>query len=420
MPQTVTRAARTLPPDDPVEQESAARSTKRLRTASPPLNEAAVDQDVDHFAPDDQAPEDLKNVQHTASSDMETIKEHEEAKVPEEEQYEQSVTTSGPAISTEPEPVPVAPPPPVPAPADAEELEKLADQILDMNIRRTSKDLASAIGDPDSEIGQDYVQLHAKFAAAKQQYSGTRPFISPSDLGLSASKYVGICRRINLATFVTSLFFGRVGLEELDNYFLFTFLPRGGTLSKLAALLWIELKTQTFVAAVMRSDPRPQSAILSLLFTEDVRHRLLDVRPGAEDLAQSEEEFMDDMRSRRNALQVDSAKMDPTTLAQNYPWMDLLENVVSYISILKSDDRKLTGSERLLLKQRQDHAQRDEEMSATQCNGSNGNAQSRLGKVASFLDTPEESFQHRVARCALLAIQAQGVPFVSTFEVPLI
>jgi hypothetical protein len=412
--QTVTRSARALPSDDPVEQESAVRGAKRLKTASPPAENTASDQDVEQPSPNNDAEEDWEVVQRPGSSDEETNEGYTEIGLLEEARREangQQVDPVAPPVPTELETNVVPPPPIVPVPADAAEIENLADQILDVSIRTTAKELAAAIGDVDSDIGQEYVHLHTKLTAAKQQYSGARPFISPSDLGLSASTHVGICRRINLATFVTSLFFSSVGLEELDNYFLFTFLPRGGTLSKLAASLWIELKTQTFVAAVVGSDPRPQSAILSVLFTEDVRQRLLDARPGAEDLGQSEEEFIVDMRARQNALEADLAKTDPATLAQNFPWSDLLENIVSYLSILKLDDRKLTGSERLLLKQRQDPAQRGEEDTVTQVNGSGSNTSSHSGRVVSFMDQPGESFQHMVARCALTAIQAQGVPY---------
>lgn len=416
MRRIVTRSARVLPQDDPVEHESAARSAKRLKTISPPLEKAAVDQDAERATPQIQALEDCEIIKHLEGNGVEALQEHDQGEVPKEEENKQKATTESPAVFIEPEAGAVPSPPISPVPAGTAEIENLADQLLDVSIRTTSKELSSAIADADAEAGKEYVQLHAKFTNAKQQYSGPRHFISPPDLGLSAAGSVGVCRRINLATFVTSLFFRSVGLEELDNYFLFNFLPRGGTLSKLAGSLWIELKTQAFVSTMAGRDPRPQSAILSGLFTEDVRHRLLEARPGTEDLAQSEEDFILDMRSRLNALEADLTEMEPTALAQKYPWNDLLENVVSYISILKLDDRKLTGSERLLLKQRQEPAQQDQEESATQRNSSQGNHPSHPGRVVSFLDKPGESFQHMVARCALEAIQAQGVPFVSTAE----
>lgn len=414
MRRTVTRSGRSLLPQDVVEEESAARSAKRPKIASPKPDEAVSQTNPIPPTTNDQVQEGLTGEQRAAS----VAEEHNHAtKLMEEEEADsgQAATVIGPVISKEPEPGPEDFSTAAPVPVDASELERLADQILDINIQTSSKELASSISDTDSDTGKEYVQLYTRFTASKQQFSGTRPFISPPDLGLSASKYVGICRRINLATFVTSLFFGGVSLEELDNYFLFTFLPRGGTLSKLAGSLWIELKTQAFVAAVVGSDPRPPSAILSILFTEDVQHRLLDVRPGVEELAPSEEEFMDNMRSRRKLLEAESAKGAPLALAQSYPWMELLENAVSYISILKLDDHKLTGSERLLLKPRQDAAQRGADNSLSQSNGSDRNSPSHLATATGYLDTPEESFKHRLARCALLAIQAQGVPFVSAF-----
>ena len=397
-----------------VEEESAARSAKRPKITSPTADEAVPETDPPQSATNEQVQEDSVGENGAASVAEE---QHHVKKVPEEAEAnsEQDATKPGPAVLKEPEPIPEDLSTAVPVPVDASVLERLADQILDINIQTTSKELTSSINDPDSNTGKEYVQLFAKFTASKQQFSGTRPFISPPDLGLSASKYVGICRRINLATFVTSLFFGGVSLEELDNYFLFTFLPRGGTLSKLAASLWIELKTQAFVAAVVGSDPRPPSAILSILFTEDVQHRLLDVRPGVEELAPSEEEFMNNLRSRRMHLEAESTRGAPLALAQNYPWINLLDNAVSYISILKLDDHKLTGSERLLLKPRQDATQRGADTSLSHSNGSDKNSTSHSGATTAYLDTPEESFKHRLARCALSAIQAQGVPFVSTF-----
>lgn len=412
---TVTRSGRALPPQDGIEQESTARSAKRRKIDSPSPAEAAIDQDVEQPASDGQSQGEQESLPHAASSDVETNRVQDEAEVPHEEEDDQGANKSSRAVFKELEASPEHPPTIASVPADTSGLYKLADQILSVNIRTTPKMLSSAINDPDSEIGKEYMQLLAQFAAAKQRYSGTRTFLSPPDLGQSTPERVGLCRRVNLATFVTSLFDGKVGLEELDNYFLFTFLPRGGTLSKLAASLWIELKTQAFIAAMVTCDPRPTSSVLSVLFNENLRQRLLDVRPGAEELAPSEEDFMDGMRSRRHDLEADLARNNSKTLAQNYRWTDLLENVVSYVSILKLDDHKLTGSERLLLKPRQDAAtQRSVGKPLSQSSDLKGNAPSLLTKANSFLDTPEESFKRRLARCALLAIQANGVPFVST------
>jgi hypothetical protein len=260
------------------------------------------------------------------------------------------------------------------------------------------------------------LHLQARFAAAKQQYGGMRAFISPSDLG--GLSPVALCRRVNVATWVTSLFDGKVGLDVLDSYFLFTFLPRGGTLSKLAASLWIELKTQALIATVVTEDVRPPNVVLSVLFDENVRQQLLDVRPGADELAPSEEDFIRGLRSRQSLLEVGMAKNDPQALAQSYRWTDLLENAVAYIKILKLDDDKLTGSERLLLKPRPEMGQGETEKSRSHRLARNGDALTRATGRNGYLDTPEESFKHRLARCALLAVQAVGLPFFTHDDVP--
>ena len=262
------------------------------------------------------------------------------------------------------------------------------------------------------------MQLQAQFGAAKQRYGGAKPFLSPPDLGSTDPGHIEICRRVNITTFVSSLFDGRVGLEDLDNHFLFLFVPRGGTLSKLAASLWIELKTQAFIASVVTSDPRPPAKVLSILFTESVRERLLEIRPGSEELAQSEEDFLDRMRSRRKILEAEIAKDTSNLLPQRHRWEDFLGEATSYIKILKLDGGALTGSERLLLKSRQSAAQGKMETSSSQNGVSNGSSSSHVAKPPGYLDTPEESFEHKLARCALLAIQSQGVPYFTHDDLP--
>ena len=73
-------------------------------------------------------------------------------KVREEEEANsgQAATVIGPVISKEPEPGPEDLSTAAPVPVDASELERLADQILDINIQTSSKELASSINDTDS------------------------------------------------------------------------------------------------------------------------------------------------------------------------------------------------------------------------------------------------------------------------------
>jgi hypothetical protein len=395
----VTRSGRLPQPQDPVEQESATRAAKRRKTISPSPVDVTVEQDVQQSNLEESAQEDLSET----ASGQNVIEASAQAEGVQEAEKEEAALSADDS-KTEQQSVPAVCSPTTEA-VDIAMLDRLADEILTTTTKITPDELGSAIKNPALNTGKQYLDLQKQFTLAKQKYSSAA-FLSPPDLGSTGS--TEICRKVNLATFVASLFDGRVSLEEIDTYFLFLFVPRGGTLSKLAGSLWVELKTQAFIASIVTGDQRPAATVLTILFAEDIRQRILDIRIGFDSLAESEEEFLESLGIRKAEL---SGK--PSNLRERYRWEDFLKEAVSYIKVLKLDDGALTGSERLLLKPRQNVTQGQMERSSSQ--GVVLNGEKPLLITSGYLDEPEEDFTHKSARLALEAIQSVGQPY---FTVP--
>lgn len=390
-----------------MEQESAARAAKRLKTASPSHNHATVYQNVDPCIPQSHGERSKGPRAANSLTEAAPTPEHDDVEASEHEEDAQGAEQGrSPVLSfdaNKEQDVVSTVSLPTTHDMDVPALGSTADEVLTINTQLPAQELGSAIKDPASSIGKQYLALQQQFTLAKQRYTGAA-FLSPPDLGLTGSTELGICRKVNLATFVSSLFDGHVSLEVLNDYFLFLFVPKGGTLSKLAASLWVDLKTQAFIASIVTGDQRPPATLLATLFTEDVRQRLLEVRIGFDDLAESEEEFLTNLRYRRAELGRDASK-----LRERYRWEDFLAEATSYVKILKLHDGALTESERLLLNPRQGAApgQTATTLQEIVPNGL------KSAYYPGYLDTPEESFKHKAARLALESIKAYGQPYFS-------
>lgn len=154
-------------------------------------------------------------------------------------------------------------------------------------------------------------------------------FLSAEDLKLDLPEQRAIIRKVNLATFVSSVFGSKeVGFFHLNECFLDTFVPDGGRLLKSQGALYLDLKTQAFISALATGD-RGKTDILNDLFPEDMASRLLARRPGAKGLTPSESDFV------QRALQRKSHLMhlpEDTALSEKYVWQDFLQDVSSYVS----------------------------------------------------------------------------------------
>lgn len=212
-------------------------------------------------------------------------------------------------------------------------LDNLSTQILSLLAKSTYQDITSFVAEPESENGQAYATMRSLFDHTKKVYSSKESFLSPTELGLTEPSQVDIIRKANLASFVSSIFGTQeIGFAELNEHFLDVFVPEGGRLLKVQGALFLELKTQAFIAS-MNNTERTRTELLYDLFPDDLEQRLLDRRPGTRQLAPSEADFVKRAGSRRDILLNDINNEEAMkALPDKYHWEDFLRDLSSYIT----------------------------------------------------------------------------------------
>ncbi|KAI9376387.1 telomere repeat binding factor-domain-containing protein [Aspergillus egyptiacus] len=212
-------------------------------------------------------------------------------------------------------------------------LDNLSTQILSLLAKSTYQDITSFVSEPDSENGQAYATMRSLFDHTKKVYTSKKSFLSPSDLELVEPAQIDIIRKANLASFVSSIFGTQeIGFSELNENFLDVFVPEGGRLLKQQGALFLELKTQAFIAS-MNNTERSRTELLYLLFPDDMEQQLLDRRPGTRQLAPSETDFVNRAKSRRDILLNDINNEEAMkALPDKYHWEDFLRDLSSYIT----------------------------------------------------------------------------------------
>ena len=212
-------------------------------------------------------------------------------------------------------------------------LDNLSTQILSFLSKNSYQDLTAMVSEPDSENGQAYATMRSLFDHTKRVYTIKHSFLQPSDLEITDSGQVDVIRKANLTSFVSSIFGSQeIGFAELNEHFLDVFVPEGGRLLKVQGALYLELKTQAFIAA-MNTKSRTRTQLLYELFPEDMEQQLLGRRPGTRQLAPSETDFVNRLNSRRDILLYDINNEEAlSALPDKYHWEDFLRDLSSYIA----------------------------------------------------------------------------------------
>jgi hypothetical protein len=189
------------------------------------------------------------------------------------------------------------------------------------------------VSEPDSENGQAYATMRSLFDHTKRVYTVKHSFLQPSDLEITDPSQIDVIRKANLASFVSSIFGSQeIGFAELNEHFLDVFVPEGGRLLKVQGALYLELKTQAFIAA-MNNKAHTRTELLYSIFPDDMEQRLLARRPGTRQLAPSETDFVNRLTSRRDILLSDINNEEAlSSLPDKYHWEDFLRDLSSYIS----------------------------------------------------------------------------------------
>lgn len=199
--------------------------------------------------------------------------------------------------------------------------------------KSTYQDITSFVSEPESENGQAYATMRSLFDHTKKVYSTKRSFLSSVELDLADPSQVDVIRKANLASFVSSIFGTQeIGFSELNDNFIDVFVPEGGRLLKVQGALFLELKTQAFIAS-MNNAERSRTEILFDLFPEDLEERLIDRHTGSRQLAPSEADFVKRATSRRDILLADINNEEALrALPNKYHWEDFLRDLSSYIT----------------------------------------------------------------------------------------
>lgn len=204
------------------------------------------------------------------------------------------------------------------------------------------------VSEPDSENGQAYATMRSLFDHTKRVYTVKHSFLQPTDLEITDPSQIDVIRKANLASFVSSIFGSQeIGFADLNDHFLDVFVPEGGRLLKVQGALYLELKTQAFIAA-MHNKSLTRTQLLYNLFPDDMEQRLLARRPGTRQLAPSETDFVNRLTSRRDILLNEINNEEAlNALPDKYHWEDFLRDLSSYIS--KNFDAINTQQVRLFL-----------------------------------------------------------------------
>ena len=111
-----------------------------------------------------------------------------------------------------------------------------------------------------------------------------------------------------------------------------TFVPLGHRLLKWQGAIYLELKTQTYISALINSDGSPE-AMLDELFPSDLDAQILTRHPDAPSLSPSEQDFIDRSRQRRNYLLAEESTEEALQeLPKKYQWQDFVREFATCIS----------------------------------------------------------------------------------------
>ncbi|EHA19081.1 hypothetical protein CBS63078_1277 [Aspergillus niger] len=286
-------------------------------------------------------------------------------------------------------------------------LDNLSTQILSLLAKSSYQEITSFVSEPETESGQAYATMRSLFDHTKKVYSSKKSFLSPTELELTESSQIDIIRKANLASFVSSIFGTQeIGFSELNDNFLDVFVPEGGRLLKVQGALFLELKTQAFIASMNNSE-RTRTELLYDLFPDELEQQLLDRRPGTRQLAPSEADFVKRAGSRRDILLSDVNNEEAMkALPDKYHWEDFLRDLSSYIT--KNFDTISNQQTKKTAKGRQPSS------SDGDSQPSNAPLQGQFPVSTQPPDVPVDRNMHgdlvaRAARAAQIALQGHGL-----------
>ncbi|RMZ88735.1 hypothetical protein DV736_g4033, partial [Chaetothyriales sp. CBS 134916] len=177
---------------------------------------------------------------------------------------------------------------------------------------------------------QEYRTIRSLLDPVLGLYRTGPSFLIHTQLGMTTASQIEILRKANQAVWLASIFTGEVGLRDMNQSFLFVFVPEQGKLAKNQGNILLELKTQAFITAhrLRAADPR---VVLTDLFSGDMDQQILSRRSGGQPLAPSEQEFLKRLGARRDVLEehIRLNKLDELEL--RYGWSEFSKEISNYI-----------------------------------------------------------------------------------------
>jgi len=183
------------------------------------------------------------------------------------------------------------------------------------------------------EESQAYFTRRTLFDQTRKVFTRTSVFI---DLHTSSHLFTAsqqeVIRKANRATFISSILEGHdISFYDLDSRFLDTFIPNGHRLLNWQGLVFLELKTQAYIAALMNSDG-PAELLLNELFPNDLDQRMMARHPEALNMIPSELDFLERARERKHRLLAEPPYEALNNLRQKYGWQDFLRDFATCIN----------------------------------------------------------------------------------------
>lgn len=184
----------------------------------------------------------------------------------------------------------------------------------------------------DHEGSQAYFTRRTLFDQTRKVYAKNAVFIDMHTLPAFTASQHEVVRKANRAIFISSILEGHdISFFDLDCRFMETFICPGQRLLKWQGTIFLELKTQAYIAALMNNDG-PSESLLDELFPDDLADQLLSRHPDAPNLAPSEQDFLDRARARKQYLFDEPSYDAYQTLPRKYGWHDFLREFAVALS----------------------------------------------------------------------------------------
>ncbi|KAK3677945.1 TTAGGG repeat binding factor [Recurvomyces mirabilis] len=210
-------------------------------------------------------------------------------------------------------------------------LDDLATQLIQTIAKANYAHIQDLMTGTDTEEGQAYTTLKSFFDQTRKVYSRETAFIDALAIQMFQPSQQESIRKANIATFISSILGAHdVSFFHLNEYFMETFVPSGHRLLKWQGAIYLEMKTQTYISALMNSDGKPD-AMLDELFPNDLDALILTRHPDAPSLSPSEQDFIDRCRARKNYLLAEPIEEAVRELPRKYQWSDFVREFASCI-----------------------------------------------------------------------------------------